>query len=256
MYYWPEFPGRGEFMRLIWEETNTSYHDILHHMTFKQAMQYCYDLGYGQGQLFGERFFAVPVVIHQYSHNDERSSSISSTSASTTNVEKKTRVLSQTPTIIPYVAKHTANGQLYPKNEDDVYRAEILLHCLLDWVVEGEFYWHPIDKNKGYLEQKEQAASFVQYFKEKRLIKWLTYFEQRLKDNGGEYLIGQDMTYIDLCLFHVLCGMEYECSKEFHTLSTIPLLKLFQQRIAQRPNIARYLSSDRRFAFTGTGPIF
>ncbi len=65
----------------------------------------------------------------------------------------------------------------------------------------------------------------------------------------------QELSYVDLCVFHVLDGIAFQCPEEW-AAAQVPLLKAFHERIASLPAIARYLKSDRRFPFSGTGPIF
>lgn len=225
LFYWPGMPGRGEFMRLLFEATGTPYEDVFAEKTWREVAP----LNYAPGK----PFFAFPAI----AHGDF--------------------FLSQTPVIIRYMAKRLNGGELYPRHERDRYQAEVLLAGVVDLVAEGHDAWHAIDKNGGYLQQKEETEPFVQYYKTKRLPKWLTFFEAALQRNydGRAFFIGQELSYVDLCVFHVLDGIAFQCPEEW-AAAQVPLLKVFHERIANLPAIARYLKSDRRFPFSGTGPIF
>ena len=86
--------------------------------------------------------------------------------------------------------------------------------------------------------------------------KYLGYFERILKGGGesGAGLAGAVLTYADLSLFQVVRGLQYA----FPTAMTALAPKLeatlaLAERVAQRPNIAAYLTSDRRIPFNEAG---
>ena len=39
--------------------------------------------------------------------------------------------------------------------------------------------------------------------------KYLGYFEQLLDGNGGDYVTGRRLTYVDLSLFQIVAGLRY-----------------------------------------------
>ena len=59
-----------------------------------------------------------------------------------------------------------------------------------DLVEEGCRYWHAIDYNANYEDQKEETAPFIVYYRKKRLPPYIEFWEKTLKDAGGEYFIG------------------------------------------------------------------
>ena len=46
LYYWPEIAGRGEFIRLLFAETQTPYVDAFEGKSFEEAKK----MGYGKGR--------------------------------------------------------------------------------------------------------------------------------------------------------------------------------------------------------------
>jgi glutathione S-transferase len=84
--------------------------------------------------------------------------------------------------------------------------------------------------------------------------KYLGYFERLLHENGGAYLTGRRATYADLSLFQIVAGLRYAFPKrmkafEREILGVVDL----HDRVAARPNIKAYLSSDRRIPFNEEG---
>jgi glutathione S-transferase len=84
--------------------------------------------------------------------------------------------------------------------------------------------------------------------------KYLGYFEGLLEDNGGFYLTGRRVSYVDLSLFQIVAGLRYAFPRRMKAFERqIPGLRDLHDRVASRPNIKAYLSSDRRIAFNEDG---
>ena len=91
-------------------------------------------------------------------------------------------------------------------------------------------------------------------FWNERVPKYLGYFEGLLKDNGGSYLTGRRLTYVDLSLFQIVEGLRYAFPNRMRAFErNIPGLIGLHDRVAARPNIKAYLASDRRIAFNEDG---
>ena len=106
LYYWPEIAGRGEFIRLLFAETQTPYVDVFEGKSFEEAKK----MGYGKGK----KHMAFPVLEHGDIY------------------------LSQTPVICRYLGKKLDGGRLYPKTEQDRLQAEIIMAGIVDWVEDGK----------------------------------------------------------------------------------------------------------------------
>ncbi len=82
------------------------------------------------------------------------------------------------------------------------------------------------------------------------------YFEKVLDGNphGPKHLVGARLTYVDLSMFQLVEGLSYAFPKAFERFSRkIPKLMALHDAVAERPNIAAYLASDRRIAFNTQG---
>jgi len=86
-----------------------------------------------------------------------------------------------------------------------------------------------------------------------RMPKFLGYFENVLKHNGGRHPL-REHSYVDLSLFQLLSGLEYMFPRRMQALwPTLPQLRALKDRVETRPNIAAYLASERRLAFNTNG---
>jgi glutathione S-transferase len=180
LYYWPEFPGRGELMRLIFAETNTPFDDVFRDLSFDAAKEFCYG---------SKRFFAVPAI---------------------EDTENENLCLSQSCVIMRYLAERCGGGRLYPSDKNNGYKAEVLMQDAADMLAEGCNAWHAVDYNKGYSEQAEATKPFIEYFVTSRLPKWLNRFNTVLENNNANnselqelYFVGDSLPYVDLAIFQV-----------------------------------------------------
>ena len=84
--------------------------------------------------------------------------------------------------------------------------------------------------------------------------KYLGYFEGLLESNGGSYVTGRRLTYVDLSLFQIVEGLRYAFLARMKAFErNIPGLVDLHDRVAARPNIKAYLASPRRIAFNEDG---
>ena len=75
-----------------------------------------------------------------------------------------------------------------------------------------------------------------------------------LKHNGGHYMVGRRLTYVDLSLFQIVEGLRYAFPKRMKRFEKrIPLLVALHDRVAKRPRVAAYLASERRIPFSQWG---
>src|SRR6202012_3408751 len=87
-----------------------------------------------------------------------------------------------------------------------------------------------------------------------RVPKYLGYFERRLRENGGSYVTGRRLTYVDLSLFQLVEGLRYAFPKSMKAFERdIPKLCDLRDRVAARPKIKAYLASELRIAFNTDG---
>lgn len=124
--------------------------------------------------------------------------------------DDKSLLLSQTPAILLYLGD---NLNLAP-TEEEVPGGKYVVHSLaltaLDVCNEAHDTHHPVSVAQYYEEQKEVALAKAEEFREKRLPKYLGFFERVLKGNEekgkGKYLVGGRLSYADTTVWQSLDG--------------------------------------------------
>jgi glutathione S-transferase len=221
LYYWPGIQGRGEYVRLALEEASADYADVARSERGMAAMIRIMEARTGTPP------FAPPFL------------------------KSGQLVIGQTANILLYLGSRHG---LAPKAE----RARLWVHQLqltvADFVLEIHDTHHPLGPSLYYEDQRGPAKKRTEEFWQERVPKYLSYFERLLKSNGGSYLTGRRLTYADLSLFQIVEGLRYAFPKRMKAFERdIPGLIDLHDRVAARPNIKAYLSSDRRIAFNEDG---
>jgi glutathione S-transferase len=225
LYYWPTIQGRGEFVRLLLEEAGADYVDVARAKGGIAKMMRV--LG---GEEAGALPFAPPFV------------------------KVGETVVSQTANVLAYLAPKLG---LVP--EDDVLRAEAGQIQLTIADVVGEIHdtHHPIAGSLYYEDQKREAKRRALLFVKERLPKYLGWLEDVLARNrksAGRWLVGRDLTYVDLSAFQLIAGLRYAFPSAMAACERkIPRLVALHDRVAGRPRIKAYLASARRLAFNQQG---
>ena len=226
LYYWPQIPGRGEFVRLILEDAGAPYTEVAR-LPEDEGGGIAAVLGFYQGDHDGHPAFAPPVL------------------------EVGGLVLAQTPLICRFLGQRLG---LAPTDEAGSLHAEQLMLTVGDLVDETHDTHHPLGSALYYEEQKEAAQTRGKLFRDQRLPRFLGYFERVLSHNGGEFLVGTETSYVDLALFHTLAGLEYAFPRAYaRTTGDTPRLIALRRRVEARPRLAAYLTSERRLPFDEHG---
>lgn len=123
--------------------------------------------------------------------------------------------------------------------------------------------WQDVSKhsNKDYIEWAKHNRVSAPYWKRFHFVffdafgrAWslATVSLQVNYDRGifFRFLFGNNVTYVDLGLLHVLRATEAQFPEAWAAQS-LPLLKAFKQRMEERPRIAAYINSDRYLPFSG-----
>jgi glutathione S-transferase len=221
LYYWPGIQGRGEYVRLALEEAGADYADVARSERGMAAM-----IGMMEARA-GMPPFAPPFL------------------------KAGKLVIGQTANILLYLGSRHG---LAPKAEAGKLWVHQLQLTVTDFVVEIHDTHHPIGVSLYYEDQQGPAKKRTGEFWKERVPKYLGYFEQLLKNNGGSYLTGRRLTYADLSLFQIVEGLRYAFPKRMKAFEPeIPGLVDLRDRVAARPNIKAYLTSDRRIAFNEDG---
>jgi glutathione S-transferase len=225
LYYWPTIQGRGEFVRLLLEEAGADYVDVARTKGGMAAMMRVLE-----GEAPGALPFAAPFV------------------------KVGDALVSQTANILAFLAP--ALG-LVP--DDEALRAEAnqIQLTIADFVGEVHDTHHPIAGGLYYDDQKKEAKRRAQDFVKERMPKYLEWLERVLVRNeksGGRWLVGGDLTYVDLSAFQLVEGLRYAFPNAMARLEAkVPRLVALRDRVAKRPRIAAYLESKRRLPFNQQG---
>lgn len=221
LYYWPSIQGRGEYVRLALEEAGADYADVARNERGMAAMMRMMEAKSGTPP------FAPPFL------------------------KAGKLVIGQTANILFYLGSRHG---LAPKAEAGRLWVHQLQLTVTDFVVEVHDTHHPIATSLYYEDQKAPAKKRTGEFWDERVPKYLGYFERLLAQNGGSYLTGRRLTYIDLSLFQIVEGLRYAFPKRMKAFERkIPGLVDLRDRVAARPNIKAYLASKRRIAFNEDG---
>ena len=224
LYYWPEIQGRGELIRLAFEEADVAYDDVARRPESE---------GGGAKAVVrilreapAPRPFAPPVLVHG------------------------DLVIAQSANILAYLGPRIG---VAPADERERIHAQQLQQTITDLVAEIHDVHHPIAVSLYYDDQKPESLRRSKHLREERLPKFLSYFEQVLA-HGRDYVFGDLVSYVDLSLFQVIAGLDYAFPRTSTRLAaTIPKLRALHDRVAARPRIARSLGSPRRIPFNEMG---
>jgi glutathione S-transferase len=226
LYYWPNIPGRGEFVRLVLEEAGVAWIDVGRRPRSKgggiEAV-----IPFYAGRSEGHPAFAPPVL------------------------KQGELVLAQTAAICHFLGRRHG---LAPRNEVGQAHALELQLTIADLVDEVHDTHHPISAALYYEAQKAAAKKRAAHFVKERLPRFLGYFERVLEWNGGDWLVGKVVSHADLSLFQALEGLAYAFPRAFaHASAATPGVLALRERVRARPRIAAYLASARRMPFNQEG---
>jgi glutathione S-transferase len=221
LYYWPGIQGRGEYVRLALEEAGAGYSDVARGGNGTAEMMKMMTAGKGTPP------FAPPFL------------------------KAGNLLIGQTANILLYLGSRHG---LAPKAEAGKLWVHQLQLTITDLVLEVHDTHHPLGPSLYYEDQKGAAKKRSEEFWQARVPKYLGYFEQLVKANGGAYVTGRRVTYVDLSLFQIVEGLRYAFPNRMKAFERkIPGLIALHDRVAARPNIKAYLASERRIAFNEDG---
>jgi glutathione S-transferase len=225
LFYWPGIQGRGEFVRLAFEDAGVAYDDV----------------GRGRGGVAAiERLleesgrWLAPLGPPALRHGKV--------------------VVAQTAAILQYLGPRLG---LVPRDEASRLRAHQIQLTLADLVAEVHETHHPIAVSLYYEDQKREAARRTGYFVRERIPMFLGYADRALDSNPrgrGRWLVGARASYVDLSLFQVIAGLRYAFPRAMRRHERkLPRLAALHDAVAARPRVAAYLASDRRIPFNEQG---
>jgi glutathione S-transferase len=226
LYYWPEIPGRGEFVRLVLEEAGAPYVDVAR-LPRERGGGVEAVIAFYEGRNEGHPIFAPPVLT------------------------QGDLVLAQTAAICHFLGLRHG---LAPQGEAGRAHALELQLTIADLVGEVHDTHHPISAALYYEDQKAAAKQRAAHFVGERLPRFLGYFERVLRHGGAGWLVGASLSHADLSLFQALEGLACAFPRAFARASqAAPGVLALRERVRTRPRIAAYLASERRLPFNQQG---
>lgn len=218
LYYWTGLQGRGEFVRLCLEDAGAEYTDVARIEGDDAIMPFL------NGEHEGALPFAPPFL------------------------KSGRLVIAQVANILQYLGPRHG---LVPEGESKRLHAHQLELTITDFVAEAHDTHHPVSNELYYEDQRDEAKQRAKDFREHRIPKFLGYFEKAIERGGGKFPL-REHSYVDLSLFQIMAGLEYAFPKAL-AKQKVPLLRDLAKRVADRPNVAAYLASERRVAFNTSG---
>lgn len=226
LFYWPGLQGRGEFVRLLFEDAGAAYVDVAR-LPAEQGGGVAAIQRLLRGEGDGLQPFAPPIV------------------------RDGSRRIAQVANILRELGPRHG---LAPADADGQCAAHQLQLTIADLIAEVHDTHHPTSSAQHYEEQQPEALKRAAAFRELRLPRFLRYFEAVLARNGGRQLVGAAIGYVDLSLFQALEGLAYAFPRSLDRVKeSIPGLLALRERVRERPRLAAYLASDRRVPFNETG---
>jgi glutathione S-transferase len=224
LYYWPTIQGRGEFVRLALEEAAADYVDVARRKgkAGVPAMM----------KFIENKRSAHPPFAHPF-------------------VKAGKLVVAQTANVLFFLGPRL---NLAPRDEAGRLWAHQLQLTITDLVVQIHDTHHPITTYLYFEEQRPAARRRTKDFWRYRVPKFLGYFERVLQTNGGRFLVGRRLTYVDLSIFQIIEGLRYAFPKRMKRFEKkVPGLVGLHDRVAARPRVKAYLASPRRIPFSQWG---
>jgi len=240
LHYWDGVPGRGEYIRLVFEYAGTPYDEVKDNSTLMTRIV--------DPELVGIPPNLWPPALEL----------------------PNGKWLSQTGVIVSYLspklglAGYAKDDPDLDEDEKDFLNAKNtqLFLTVLDMMVEVHNVHHPISINLYYEDQKAEALRAAEQFRASRLPKFFKHFQSVLETNPtnkggkGPFLLSNLTTAADLALSHNITGLEYAFPRRLNNIQEsgkYDLVFKLHERIQNEPKIAEYLKSNRRQEFNSYG---
>lgn len=226
LYYWPNLPGRGEFIRLALEYAGADYLDVCRLPEKKSDRIHSMETVLKDESSFPIHF-APPILEHNG------------------------RYISQSACILHYLgSKLNLAGQ----SEDDPTICLQMQLSIADLTNEAHNTHHPISTSLYYEDQKKEALDATKSFLTCRLDKWLSYFNKAYAMNGSLFLLGGRVSYPDLSLFQAWHGLLYAFPKAMKLREgKFPRIENLVTELLKDDKLKQYWNSPRRIPFNTFG---
>ena len=218
LWYWPDLPGRGEFVRLALEAAGIPYRDRAREDGVEALVADMAKRG-PRGPFAPPYLVADDIVIAQVAH------------------------------ILAWLSDR---HDLAPKDEATMLWLIQLQLTISDLVAEVHNVHHPVGVMAYYADQKPEARRAADQFRAERMPKFLDHFEAAATAVPGEWVAGDRWSPVDTSLFQLIAGLRHAFPRRMATLAYPALFRL-HDRVAALPRLAAYLTSERRIAFNQDG---
>lgn len=226
LIYWHMIPGRGEFVRLLFEEAGVAFVDAARRAEEKDGTGVATVRRYVTGEAPGNPVYAPPIL------------------------RVGNLVLSQTANIALFLARRF---DMVGPEEGTWFRANQIALTIMDVVKEAHDTHHPLGASLYYDDQKEAAKKNADQFLHDRLPRFFKHFETTMDRSGGPYLMGE-FSYVDLMMFQLMEGLKYAFPHGFEDkVSEAERLLELHDRVCTRPRLETYCGSERRMPFNEHG---
>jgi glutathione S-transferase len=220
LWYWPDIPGRGEFVRLAMEAMGIDYDDRARRLGADAMVA---DMAARRGRTP----FAPPYLASEG------------------------LVVAQVSNILMFLGER--HGIVPSGMGERLWLNQIQL-TITDIVAEVHAVHHPIATGDYYEEQKPEAMRAATQFRDERLPKFLGWFDAAIRKTPGDWLIDHHWTYADTSLFQLVAGLRYMFPRRMATLEPdYPALVRLHDAVAALPGVRAYLKSGRRLPFNEDG---
>ena len=226
LYYWPTIQGRGEFVRLALEEAGADYVDVARRR--------------------GKR--GVPAMMKLHRRQAHRASALRAAVPQSRQARHRRRP----PTSCSISAR--ASGSRRATRRDGYGRISCSSPSPISWCEIHDTH-HPVSGWLYYEEQRAgREAAHARFLALSRAEIPAAISSACCDKNGGQYLLGRRLSYVDLSLFQIVEGLRYAFPKHMKRFEKkVPRLIALHDRVAKRPRIAAYLASERRIPFSQWG---
>lgn len=220
-WYWPNIPGRGEFVRLTLEACGIAYVDCAR----EQGAQALIGDMAGHG---GAPAFAPPYLVI----GDD--------------------TVSQVANILLYLSeRHECGPATTMQNRYWLHQVQL---TIADMVADTHNVHHPVGSALYYEDQKAEALRAAGLFREQRIPKYLGWFERALAARPGAWFAEGHWSHADLSLFQLVEGLRYAFPRRMATLTPdYPRVETVRSNVAALPELQDYFRSNRRMAFNQDG---
>jgi len=219
-WYWPNIPGRGEFVRLALEAAGVAYRDMAREQGAEALVR---DLE----ARTGIRPFAPPYLVDG------------------------DFAIAQVAHILAWLADRHGFGAGELDRDLELITLQLTVS---DLVAEVHAVHHPIAASLYYGDQKDAAGQAARHFREERMPKFLGYFEDALGASGGSFVLGRKWSHVDTSLFQILEGLRYMFPQRMKAIEgDYPRLLACHEAVGRLDGIAAYRASDRCIPFNEDG---